>query len=177
MIPFRNTVSIIPLSYLLLKVCDAIILNKPFALYFATVDVPTCSHEEEGDVRLTSGLSSYEGRVEVCTGGEWGTICSYGWGRQEAVVVCRQLGFTTTGTKRFMSNMQVKYPCSQKYLLVLKSKELLKPFSIDMEEDRFILVTLAALGMKSTFFHVPILILRLPVHIQLMPVLYAGVCY
>ena len=57
-----------------------------------------CSDQEEGDVRLTSGLSIYEGRVEVCKSGEWGTICNYNWNNPEALVVCRQLGFPTAGT-------------------------------------------------------------------------------
>ena len=40
-----------------------------------------------------------EGRVEICIDGEWGVICGYDWlngtwGQQEALVTCRQLGFT-----------------------------------------------------------------------------------
>ena len=58
----------------------------------------SCADVQEGSVRLMDGLSSYEGRVEVCSGGQWGTICGlYYWGYQEASVVCRQLGFTSVG--------------------------------------------------------------------------------
>ena len=48
-----------------------------------------------GDVRLEGGLSSTEGRVEYCVGGRWGTVCNHNWNEQDAVVVCKQLGFNT----------------------------------------------------------------------------------
>lgn len=53
-----------------------------------------CNH---GDIRLTSSASSVQGRVELCYDGVWGKICSSGWGKAEATVVCRQLGFSSEG--------------------------------------------------------------------------------
>ena len=37
--------------------------------------------------------------MEICVGGFWGTVCDMysGWGREEATVVCRQLGMKTLG--------------------------------------------------------------------------------
>ncbi len=46
----------------------------------------------EGDIRLEGSLNNYEGRVEICYDGAWGTVCDDSWGSNDAAVVCRQLG-------------------------------------------------------------------------------------
>ena len=52
-----------------------------------------------GDVRLANGSTPYEGRVEMCYDGVWGSICDNSWDYEDAAVVCLQLGFQGTSTR------------------------------------------------------------------------------
>ncbi|XP_019858631.1 PREDICTED: deleted in malignant brain tumors 1 protein-like isoform X1 [Amphimedon queenslandica] len=47
---------------------------------------------KNGDVRLMGGTRA-AGRVELCIGGQWGTICNKGWNDKSANRVCNQLGY------------------------------------------------------------------------------------
>lgn len=69
-------------------------LNLIVIIYYYAVSIQ-CNH---GDVRLVNGTLPNEGRVEVCITSIWGTVCDEtGWGKEDAEVICRQLGYTPNG--------------------------------------------------------------------------------
>ena len=54
----------------------------------------------DGEVRLVNGATNdqgqtYQGRVEICLDGEWGTICDDQYDVNDAKTICRQLGLPT----------------------------------------------------------------------------------
>ena len=52
---------------------------------------------ETGALRLVGGLTSSEGRIEICNSNIWGTVCDDFWDTNDANVACGQLGFSNTG--------------------------------------------------------------------------------
>ena len=61
-------------------------------MYIIFYNISACN--TEGDIRLVNGGNKFEGRVEVCQGGQWKTVCNRMWGNTEAEVVCRRLQFS-----------------------------------------------------------------------------------
>ena len=73
----------------------------------------------DGELRLRDGFDENQGRVEICFGGVWGTICSDGpgWaegGLMNAAVVCQQLGLVPS------SQQGMRYSCSYSCRCLIK---------------------------------------------------------
>ena len=45
--------------------------------------------------------------VQICVNGVWGHVCGYDWYTSNARVVCRQLGYSTTGKTMFSYRYRV----------------------------------------------------------------------
>ena len=64
-----------------------------FSYHISETSIAT--EEKETTVRLMGGRGRHEGRVQMYLLGHWATVCGYSWDIQDAVVVCRQLGYPT----------------------------------------------------------------------------------
>ena len=89
------------LAWILSSLCTSLlnvqrVLGKSFSLK------PSLALCQNGDIRLGGGRHPNEGRVEFCYNNEWGTVCDDLWSNIDGNVVCRQLGFSTTGTYKLI---------------------------------------------------------------------------
>ena len=55
--------------------------------------------QDPGNLRFVNSSNQsraeYAGRLEIILKGEWGTICSVGFGLDDAKLACMQLGYKT----------------------------------------------------------------------------------
>ena len=72
------------------------VLTIVLIMYTICYSLAECSH---GDVNLIGGEDEFEGRVEVCIDGYWGTVCDDLWSYEDARVVCRQLDYPHSGAE------------------------------------------------------------------------------
>ena len=69
--------------------------QKHHSLDYISIDRCTFNaiNVEDGALRLVGGNCYSNGRIEIFHNGEWGAVCNRRWGPEDAMVVCRQLGF------------------------------------------------------------------------------------
>ncbi len=74
----------------------------------------------DGTIRLAGGSTDSEGRVEICFNRVRGTVCDDFWGVLDAKVVCRQLGFASTGQLNGLPfTKAVHFICADVFTLIL----------------------------------------------------------
>ena len=66
-------------------------------------------------IRLVDGIyktwrnTTRDGRVEILSNEQWGTICDVGFDKQDADVICKQLGFPGSYTCSYVDNLNILY--------------------------------------------------------------------
>ena len=79
-------------------------IEKTFREFFLfTEQFTECSDTEVRLVGVMMSMNETSGRVEICFGGIWGTVCDDFWDNRDAAVVCRQLGLSPEGTYATLS--------------------------------------------------------------------------
>jgi len=90
-----------------------------------------------GAVRLQAGSANNEGRVEVCNGNAWGTICADQFGPTDAQVVCRSLNQPFQGLLKYiMSVLVVKIePVTNSFIYNTHNHTIVCPISCQIFDN------------------------------------------
>ena len=74
---------------------ELIIVTKNCCILFKLLDAQNCS--TTGAVRLVWGAGPWEGNLQICLNDIWGWVCHNSFSNVDAMVACRQLGYSTGG--------------------------------------------------------------------------------
>ena len=75
-------------------------LPGPFEFTIMRVHCIIAVYCTDGEVRLGEGETAWEGRVELCLNGRWGTVGGNEWNQFNSHIVCNSLGYEFTGKLR-----------------------------------------------------------------------------
>ena len=110
---------------------------------------------KSGTLRLVGSNLPTEGKVQVFIGGQWVRVCDDGWNDNEASVVCRQLGFSSTGRAQQIESsgsngmMISNFKCSGKEARLLQcNHNRIKISDCDNHEDAMVMCTGALPGIR-----------------------------
>lgn len=81
------TFTIKPYRVVVIRVC----------YFFVAVFTGSGGECRHGEIRLINGTNPFEGRIELCIDEQWGTVCDDRFQIPDAIVACRQLGFSDLG--------------------------------------------------------------------------------
>ena len=118
-------------------------------------------------------MNGTSGRVEICFGGIWGTVCDDYWDSRDAAVVCRQLGLSSVGEKFSPSegpSVFVQHHNCRKYEIWFHFQEPLVCIMQHLDEamDPFFLIMCSALEAKPGWLTVYTRVLHLMTALILM---------
>ena len=105
-------------------------------------------------VRLvTSGTYDFEGRVEVCVINQWGSVCDDFWSNTDAIVICRQLGISTTGnsTIKYLQLAILAGFTNPWYTSCMQESWQVEVQHMARDLDQFFLMMLGVLELKLLF--------------------------
>lgn len=110
----------------------------------------------DGDLRLAGSSVEGAGRLEICQGEEWGTVCDNNFDTVDASVACRQLGFSRFSEYNYYEHIHTYIVgCSESYNLVFVDPVLQPSSSFGPGMGSIFLDNVACTGTEENLIDCP----------------------